>query len=43
MKRFATVVNGYKSLTIVEKLSILDVYEGPGNASGDQLWCPEVF
>ena len=33
MQSFATIVHGYKSLTIAVKLSILDVCEGPGFAS----------
>ena len=33
MESFATIVNGFQPLTIVAKLSILDVYGGPGYAS----------
>ena len=33
MESFATIVNGFQPLTIVAKLSILDVYGGLGYAS----------
>ena len=34
MERFAEIVNGYKSLTISAKRSILDVWHCPEYASG---------
>ena len=34
MSRFATIVNGFEPLTIVTKLSIFEVCEGPSYASG---------
>ena len=33
MKSLAIIANGQRPLTIVTKLSILDVYGDPGNAS----------
>ena len=39
MKSFATIVKGQKLLTIVAKLSILEVSGGPGNASGQIGTC----
>ena len=33
MESFGTIVNGFWPLTLVVKLSILDVCGGPGNAS----------
>lgn len=39
MKSFATVVKGQKLLTIVAKLSILEVCGGPDNASGQIGTC----
>ena len=32
MENFTAIVNGFKSLTIVTKLFILDICEGPGDA-----------
>ena len=37
MESFATIVNGYKPLTIVAKLSILNVFGSPGYASDISL------
>ena len=34
MKSFTTIVNDHKPLTIVAKLSTLDVWMGPGYVSG---------
>ena len=34
IENFVIIINGEKSLTVVAKLSILDVFRGPDYASG---------